>query len=103
MKAPTIGDSTASAPGVGSPHLPGLTSSEPRSGQYRIAIGPHSSALGTADSHPTSRQRGDGSRPSGNSSGTNVSTTGAAPAQTQVVSHAMNGPPGTDPGAVHKA
>jgi len=103
MKAPTIEDSTASAPGVGSPQLPGLTNSGPRSGQYRIAIGPHSSALGTADSHATGRQRRDGSRPSGNSSGTNVSSTGMLPAQTQVVSQAMNGPPGTDPGAVHKA
>jgi hypothetical protein len=104
MKIPTIGLRIARAPGVGgSLQSSGPTRLGPRSGQFRSAIGPHSRPIGTAESHATGRQRSDGSRPVGNSSGRNVSSTGKPPAHTQVVSQAAKAPPGTEPGAVHRA
>jgi hypothetical protein len=104
MKIHTIGLRIARAPGVGgSVQSSGPTSRGPRSGQFRSAIGPHSRPIGTAESHATGRQRSDGSRPLGNSSGRNVNSTGKPPAHTQVVSQAAKAPPGTEPGAVHRA
>jgi hypothetical protein len=57
-----------SAATTGASSVAGSSRAGPRSGQAVTATGPQMMAIGTADSQASGRQRGDGGRPSGNSS-----------------------------------
>jgi len=60
-------------------------------------------AIGTADSQATGRHRGDGSRPSGNSSSAKVRSSPSPRAQLQTLNQLATSPPGTDPARVRSA
>jgi hypothetical protein len=57
----------------------------------------------SADSQATGRQRGDSSRPSGNSKATKVKSSPTLGAQIHCAIQFASGPPGTVPGAIRRA
>jgi hypothetical protein len=72
----------------------------PRSGHSSGAPSPQTSTIGTAENQASGRQRRDGSRPSGNSRGTKVSSSPAPGAQAHWFTQLATSPPGTAPGLV---
>jgi hypothetical protein len=56
--------------------------------------------MGMADSQATGRQRREGNRPSGNNSGTKVSSSPRPGAQAHWPTQTASSPPGAAPGAV---
>ena len=69
-------------------------------GQATTAVSTVITVIGMADSQATGRQRGDGSRPSGNNSGTKVSASPSPGAQAHWPIQTASPPPGRVPGAV---